>query len=284
MNKIINSSVVVGCSVKKAFALFTHKEKVETWLCDTANIALEVGGQYELYNEQDKDDHTEGCSILALDAPNYLTVEWKGPLKFSELMNLENSLTQVSILFHPKGKYTQVTVQHTGWGVGAAWDEAFFYFQNAWDVVLVKLKSVISSEGVLPKIGVTGLGGMFFKSENPDLLKKWYDKHLGFETDAYGQAFRWVQFDNPHKTGSTQWSVMPADTAYFSPSEKAYMLNYRVGDLVALLEKLKAADVEIAGEMESYDYGKFGWVVDPEGNKIELWEPVDEVFDNYYDQ
>jgi|GEM_PF-1508249 len=283
MNKIINISVNVKCNAKKAFELFANKEKVESWLCGTANIELQPGGKYETYNDQDKDDNTEGCKVLAVDAPNFLTVEWKGPQKFAEFMNKENALTQVSILFHPKGKFTQVTILHAGWGEEGQWEEAYDYFYKAWEGALALLKTMVSKEEEAPKIGVTGIGGIFFKSKDPEKLKNWYNEHLGFETDQYGQAFRWVQFENAQKTGSTQWSVMPADTKYFSPSDKPYMLNYRVGNLVALLEKLDKAGVQIAGEMEAYDYGKFGWVVDPEGNKIELWESVDEVFDNYYD-
>lgn len=283
MNRIIKVSVNVKGSSRKVFEMFVNSKKVESWLCNEANIETKVGGKYEVYNGEDKDDNTEGCKVLGIDPTGYLVIEWKGPKQFAKLMNTENTLTQVCVLLHPKGKFTQVTIIHSGWGAGTEWKKAYEYFESAWKAALTKLESVMSSNDKPSTIGVTGLGGTFFKSENPEKLKAWYDEHLGFETDDYGRAFRWVQFEDPQKTGSTQWSVMPADTKYFSPSDKPYMLNYRVGDLVALLNKLKDSGVEIAGEMESYDYGKFGWVMDPEGNKIELWEPVDEVFDAYYD-
>jgi len=123
---------------------------------------------------------------------------------------------------------------------------------------------------------VTGIGGIFFKTENPDKTKEWYKNHLGLNTDNYGCTFWWKD-ENGNKC-STQWSPFKADTNYFSPSEKEFMVNYRVGNLEELLKVLKEEGVTIVGEMETYDYGKFGWILDPEGNKIELWEPVDSAF------
>jgi predicted enzyme related to lactoylglutathione lyase len=120
---------------------------------------------------------------------------------------------------------------------------------------------------------VTGLGGFFFKCENPNKIKEWYKNHLGIPTNQYGWTFEWK--DDEGNEGATQWSPFEANTKYFSPSEKQFMLNYRVHDLEALLKVLKEEGVTIVGEMESYDYGKFGWILDPEGNKIELWEPTD---------
>lgn len=123
---------------------------------------------------------------------------------------------------------------------------------------------------------VTGLGGFFFKSEDPDAAKEWYKNHLGLNTDAYGCTFWWK--DEAGKDASTQWSPMKADTEYFKPSEKQFMMNFRVENLEELLATLKEEGVTVVGEMESYSYGKFGWILDPEGNKLELWEPVDEAF------
>ncbi len=123
---------------------------------------------------------------------------------------------------------------------------------------------------------VTGLGGFFFKSQNPDEIKAWYKTHLGIPTDQYGCTF-WWRDENGIKC-STQWSPFQQDTSYFSPSDKQFMMNFRVENLKELLAVLKKEGVEIIGEMEEYDYGKFGWILDPEGNKIELWEPVDAAF------
>ncbi len=123
---------------------------------------------------------------------------------------------------------------------------------------------------------VTGLGGFFFKTEDPKGLKNWYGKHLGLPVDDYGCTFWWK--DKEGNDCSTQWSTFPKDTKYFQPSEKQFMMNFRVENLVELLKVLKEEGVTIVGEVEEYSYGKFGWILDPEGNKIELWEPNDEAF------
>ncbi len=118
---------------------------------------------------------------------------------------------------------------------------------------------------------VTGLGGFFFKSKDPDKTKNWYNKHLGLNTDRYGCTFHWK--DTEGNDCSTQWSPMEENTGYFKPSETSFMMNFRVENMEELLKVLKEEGVEIVGEMETYDFGKFGWIMDPEGNKIELWEP-----------
>ena len=123
---------------------------------------------------------------------------------------------------------------------------------------------------------VTGIGGFFFKTKDPDAIKKWYKDHLGLNTDAYGWTFWWKD-DNGNKC-STQWSPFKDDTDYFNPSEKQFMMNFRVENLVELLKVLKEEGVTVVGEIEEYEYGKFGWVLDPEDNKIELWEPIDSAF------
>ncbi len=125
---------------------------------------------------------------------------------------------------------------------------------------------------------VTGIGGIFFKCQDPDAMKNWYSQNLGFQTDQYGAMFTFRHNDNPDKKGYTQWSPFSKDTKYFAPSEKEFMINYRVENIEALVEELKANGVTILDEIESFEYGKFVHILDMENNKIELWEPVDEVF------
>ncbi|SHJ69632.1 hypothetical protein SAMN04488007_1133 [Maribacter aquivivus] len=120
---------------------------------------------------------------------------------------------------------------------------------------------------------VTGLGGFFFKTKDPDQSKNWYNKHLGLNTDQYGCTFWWK--DKEGNDCSTQWSPMNADTDYFKPSQSSFMMNFRVENLVELLEVLKQEGVTVVGEMQEFEYGKFGWILDPDGNKLELWEPID---------
>jgi len=130
---------------------------------------------------------------------------------------------------------------------------------------------------------VTGVGGIFFKSKDPEKLKEWYSTHLGFQTDEYGTNFEWRQGSDSTKKGFTQWSPFSANTTYFEPSEKDFMINYRVADLEALVKLLKEEGVTVLDEIEVYEYGKFVHIMDPEGNKIELWEPNDEVYDTLVD-
>ena len=123
---------------------------------------------------------------------------------------------------------------------------------------------------------VTGLGGVFFKSTNPTALKQWYKDHLEIDSGDHGAMFNWRHHDDPNKEGNTVWSVFPDDTNYFKPGSREFMFNYRVENLVELLQVLKKEGVEIVGDIEEYPYGKFGWIMDPDGNKIELWEPLNE--------
>ena len=118
---------------------------------------------------------------------------------------------------------------------------------------------------------VTGIGGLFFKSKDPKASKDWYKKHLGFNTDDYGCTFWWK--DKEGNDCSTQWSPFSKDTNYFEPSKKEFMQNFRVQDLESLLKKLSQEGVTIVGEMQTYEYGKFAWIMDLEENKIELWDP-----------
>lgn len=123
---------------------------------------------------------------------------------------------------------------------------------------------------------VTGLGGFFFKTKDAASLKSWYSKHLGFIIDEYGATFSWHK-ENGQK-GYTVWSLFKEDTTYFNPGTKPFMINFRVENLEELLKTLKEEGIQVVGEMEVYEYGKFGWIQDPEGNKIELWEPNDDKF------
>lgn len=125
---------------------------------------------------------------------------------------------------------------------------------------------------------VTSIGGIFFKCQDPDKIKEWYKQHLGFNTDQWGTAFEWRQADEGTKKGYSQWSPFAADTKYFEPSKKEFMVNYRVENLEWLVGELKKEGVTVLDDIAEYEYGKFVHILDPEGNAIELWEPVDEEF------
>jgi len=124
---------------------------------------------------------------------------------------------------------------------------------------------------------VTGLGGVFQKSPDIKKLNDWYATNLGFEVTEWGCSFEWVDPKNTVSKGlaQTAWSIFKSDSDYFNPSKKQFMINYRVKNLTELLKNLKDEGVEMAGEMQEFSYGKFGWVMDAEGNKIELWESIE---------
>tara|TARA_B100000508_G_scaffold137355_1_gene131519 strand:+ start:16459 stop:16866 length:408 start_codon:yes stop_codon:yes gene_type:complete len=123
---------------------------------------------------------------------------------------------------------------------------------------------------------VTGIGGIFFKCKNPEMMREWYKNHLGLNTDQYGTVF--ISGGKDSNEQFTSWSPFEEDTSYFSPSKKDFMINYTVEDLSELLSVLKSEGVEIVGEIQSFEYGKFAHILDPEGNKIELWEPKSKEF------
>lgn len=123
---------------------------------------------------------------------------------------------------------------------------------------------------------VTGIGGIFLKARDPQALAAWYAKHLGIELSAghHGKNFLWSD-EVPATTGMTVWSLFPADSSYFGTELQTAMINYRVDDLDGLLEQLRAADVTIDPKRQDYDdYGRFAWITDPEGNRVELWQPL----------
>ncbi|MEQ8325018.1 MAG: VOC family protein [Vicingaceae bacterium] len=127
---------------------------------------------------------------------------------------------------------------------------------------------------------VTGLGGIFYKVADPEKHRQWYKKHLGIESDKYGGHFKWRDNENPKKQCMTAWSPFDRNTNYFDPSKQDFMINYRVENLEKLIEILKKEGVKILGGIDEFDYGKFAWIQDVDGYKIELWEAVDEILLN----
>lgn len=124
---------------------------------------------------------------------------------------------------------------------------------------------------------VTGIGGIFFFSEDPSATKAWYSKNLGLVSDDYGAVFESRNANRPDEVNYLIWTPFKDKSNYFAPSVKPFMINYRVQNLRGLVRQLKAGGVNVLDSIETYDYGKFVHIMDPEGNKIELWEPVDSV-------
>jgi predicted enzyme related to lactoylglutathione lyase len=134
--------------------------------------------------------------------------------------------------------------------------------------------SSTSPDNAIPR--VTGIGGIFFYSDNPQETKEWYTKNLGLEINQWGSSsFESRNINKPDEINSLQWCTFKNGDEYFSPSKKDFMINYRVQNIEGLVNKLKENGVTIVDSIETYDYGKFLHIMDTEGNKIELWEPAD---------
>ena len=189
-------------------------------------------------------------------------------LSFETLFQDKNTPEAFQYLL--KAKNVILTPHIAGW--------TFESHERLAQVIVDKIKAKYFGQANVakPEKRVTGIGGFFFKSENPKELVAWYGKYLGLKTDDYGSTFWWK--DANGNDCSTQWSPFATDTTYFAPSEKQFMQNFRVDNLELLLQKLSDEGVTIVGDMQTYEYGKFGWILDIEGNKIELWEPIDSIF------
>ena len=121
---------------------------------------------------------------------------------------------------------------------------------------------------------VTGIGGIFFNAKDPVALRTWYKTHLGIDVQEWGgAAFRWADDSGNPMAGTTIWSIGSADGDHFAPSTSSFMINYRVADLQALMQTLRSEGCNVLEKTDDSEYGKFGWVIDPEGNKVELWQP-----------
>lgn len=125
---------------------------------------------------------------------------------------------------------------------------------------------------------VTGIGGIFFFSDDPAAARAWYARHLGLAVNEYGSAFEFRNAHRPEEINYLQWSPFPTGSEYFAPSRREFMINYRVQHIEALVEQLRKDGVTILDEITPYPYGKFVHILDPEGNKLELWEPHDAFF------
>jgi predicted enzyme related to lactoylglutathione lyase len=121
---------------------------------------------------------------------------------------------------------------------------------------------------------VTGVGGIFFYAKDPAALREWYRRHLGIDVQPWGgAAFDWADDEGKPVGGTTAWCISAADSGHFAPGSASFMVNYRVADLAALLQALRDEGCNVLDKTDDSEYGKFGWVIDPEGNKVELWEP-----------
>ncbi len=147
--------------------------------------------------------------------------------------------------------------------------------KNTNDKTNTEIKNEINMNDSTPK--VTGIGGIFFFSDDPQKTREWYQQNLGLEINDYGSTFEFRNANRPDEINYLQWSPFQTGSEYFAPSKKDFMINYRVQNIEGLVKKLMENGVTVVDTIETYDYGKFVHILDSEGNKIELWEPIDHV-------
>ena len=157
---------------------------------------------------------------------------------------------------------------------------ASFCFGLAFNSIITNHSQLTTDGSRLPNSGrATGIGGIFFKCKDPKLVREWYQTHLGLNTNPYGAVFEWYQGADSTQKGFSQWSPFKETTKYFEPSTKEFMINYRVTNMESLVEQLKKDGVTVCDTIQTVEYGKFVHILDIEGNKLELWEPNDLVYE-----
>lgn len=287
-DKTIKKVKVVNGLVSEVWSKWTTHDGLKTFFGIDNKIELAVGGPFEIYFIEANPyglKGSEGCKIISFIPERMLSFTWSAPPQYPEIRNHEHK-TWVVVNFRimPDSR-TEVELVHLGWPEGEDWDKVYDYFDKVWEFVL---NSLDESCGKAEKVNikakkVNGIGGIFFKSSDPVKLKEWYHKNLGLNTDDYGTNFESRDSENPSIKTYLQWSPFADKTKYFEPSEKQFMINYRVEDLVLLVEELKKEGVQVVDDVEVYEYGKFVHIMDCENNKIELWEPVSEEYDKVVD-
>ena len=179
-------------------------------------------------------------------------------------------------------------VKESHWRLPASWQVIMSGKKiKTWQVYMdtklpgdMQAKGALATKSASPAVPhVTGIGGVFFKSKNPAALRAWYKQYLHLDAGPYGANFDWRQGDDATKYGCTNWSLFGEKTTYFAPSEKDFMINYRVTDLEQLVPQLRKGGVTIIDSIETVEYGKFIHILDGEQNKVELWEPSDADYD-----
>ena len=279
-NKQIIKTKILNQSIDSLWWRWTTHEGLKTFFGKDNKIVLTQNGAFEIYfmteNPVGKKG-SESCKVLSYIPNKYFSFSWNAPPQFEEV---RNSATKTWVVIEFKfisNTQTELILTHLGWPKDDKWTPVYAYFDKAWDVVLDNLAKYDTKQTAVVRNNskVTGIGGLFFKCKDPKKLKEWYKTNLGLNTDAYGANFEWRQGNDSSKYGFTQWSPFSEKTKYFEPSTKDFMINYRVANLELLVDSLKKEGVTITDKIESYEYGKFVHILDLEGNKIELWEPID---------
>jgi predicted enzyme related to lactoylglutathione lyase len=173
-----------------------------------------------------------------------------------------------------KSRFAMVSPQNTSIGFASKLD-LIGVLRDTNDAPALPLRNHKRGKQTMSEQGrILGIGGIFFKSANQEQMKEWYAKHLGLADSGYGVMLPWREKDNPEKEQMTIWSIFSGDTTYFEPGQASFMVNYIVDDLDALLDRLAKEGVRIDPKRQDESYGRFAWIYDLDGNKIELWQPL----------
>src|SRR5208283_1745026 len=230
------------------------------------------------------DDHTfidaHGNSV---NGKEKMRSGWKGYFEWfpDYHIDITSTLEQdntVALFGTASGTFKKIAEKDAAWNLPASWKAVIENGKIKLWQVFADTKTPFDITQKYPRADqsnsthkVQGFGGIFFKSNNLKTLARWYDEHLGTEFgNGESCGFKWREHDDPGRIGQTVFGLFKESTAYFRPSKKPFMLNFRVKNLEAFLKKLKSEGVHVEEKTEIYDYGKFGWILDPEGNKIEL--------------
>lgn len=274
-DKLIRTKVF-SQSLDQIWERCTTAEGIKSWLGDPINFSLHPGGPFYLKPASEVNQlNTEDCTILTVLPKRLISFSLSVPERFEEAR--KSGLKTWAILeFEPVSwNETRIVLTHLGWPSDSSWKTVQESYSAVWDIALKRLAAFDEKISEKSKAAAVGIGGVFFKCEDPKKLKEWYHNYLGLETNEYGATFEWLLADGSGRKGMTQWSLFSSSTKYFAPSVKDYMINYRVENIEHLIENLKGKGIQFTDELEVYEYGKFIHLLDPEGNKIELWESPD---------
>lgn len=276
----------IDASIDDVWHAFTTSDGLRTWVAPLVEIDFKIGGTLRAnYNAQGAlgDASTIENTILSFDPKRMLSMRvTKAPEGFPFANAIKDLWTVIYFeeISPDRTKLTQVGLGYTDTEESQQM-RAFFVAANAYQLNVLKesfgqpVETMPNKQGAVMNNEpmVVGIGGIFFKSSDPEKARMWYQENLGLDTNEYGCLFLMRNMDRPEEVNALQWSPFNEDTDYFAPSEKEFMINYRVHDIETLVKTLRENGVTIVDEIEEYpDLGKFVHILDPEGNKIELWE------------
>jgi uncharacterized protein YndB with AHSA1/START domain len=276
--------IELNADPEKVFAaLHTPSAIREWWGASQAVVYAQEGGIWSAaWGAEDDPDYVTSCRIKIFEPSHQMVLTdyqyfaKSGALPF-------NAEMAVTFTVEPQPHGCMLRVVQEGFPADAIADEFYAACETGWKNTFAEIQrfferkkgSTTQPDNSEPAHQpVTGLGGIFFKAQDAVKLRNWYKTHLGIKVEDYGGAtFNWRDAEDPDRKGTTVWSIFKNDTRYLDPSDKPFMINYRVKNLDEVLTYLRNENIEVDERIEDSEFGRFGWAMDIEGNRIELWEP-----------